>query len=82
MGQITILLVEDDAGHAQLIQKNLRRANLTNDIITVSDGHQAVDFVLREGPFSERDQHLNLLILLDLNLPVLDGFQDASSKMS
>ena len=36
--EVTILLVEDDPGHARLIEKNLRRSSITNDIVTVSDG--------------------------------------------
>jgi CheY-like chemotaxis protein len=72
---VTILLVEDDPGHARLIEKNLRRANLNNDLIVVTDGAQAVDYVFRQGVYQERDQTQALLILLDLNLPVLDGYE-------
>jgi CheY-like chemotaxis protein len=72
---VTILLVEDDPGHARLIEKNLRRANLNNDLIVVTDGAQAVDYVFRQGVYLERDQTQALLILLDLNLPVLDGYE-------
>ena len=67
--EVTILLVEDDPGHARLIEKNLRRANLTNSIVTVTDGQQAIDYLFNNG----RAQ--SLLVLLDLNLPVLDGYQ-------
>lgn len=67
--EVTILLVEDDAGHARLIEKNLRRANLTNDIVHVTDGQQALDYLFSNGRPS------SLLVLLDLNLPVLDGYQ-------
>jgi CheY-like chemotaxis protein len=67
--EVTILLVEDDAGHARLIEKNLRRSNIANDIIKVSDGQQALDYVSGGDPPSP------LLMLLDLNLPVLDGYQ-------
>jgi len=66
---VTILLVEDDPGHARLIEKNLRRANITNDIVKATDGQQAVDYLFGNG----RAQ--SLLVLLDLNLPVLDGYQ-------
>jgi CheY-like chemotaxis protein len=58
-----------------LIEKNLRRANLNNDLIVVTDGAQAVDYVFRRGNYQERDQTQALLILLDLNLPVLDGYE-------
>ena len=67
--KVTILLVEDDPGHARLIEKNLRRANLTNDIVHVTDGQQAIDYLFGNGRPS------SLLVLLDLNLPVLDGYQ-------
>jgi CheY-like chemotaxis protein len=67
--EVTILLVEDDPGHARLIEKNLRRANITNEIVNVTDGQQAVDYLF------SNDRALSLLVLLDLNLPVLDGYQ-------
>jgi CheY-like chemotaxis protein len=72
---VTILLVEDDAGHALLIEKNLRRAGIANNIITLDDGQKAVDFLLKQGDYSGDDHPAPLLILLDLNLPVLNGYQ-------
>jgi CheY-like chemotaxis protein len=72
---VTILLVEDDPGHARLVQKNLRRANITNPIITVGDGAQAVKYLFREGAYSSEALPQSLLVLLDLNLPVMDGYQ-------
>jgi CheY-like chemotaxis protein len=72
---VTILLVEDDPGHARLIERNLRRAHITNDIVTLSDGQQAVDYLLREQTYAESTHALPLLLLLDLNLPGLDGYQ-------
>jgi CheY-like chemotaxis protein len=72
---VVILLVEDDPGHAKLIEKNLRRAGLLNELVVVTDGARALDFVMHRGEFSERENSHPLLILLDLNLPVLDGYQ-------
>jgi CheY-like chemotaxis protein len=72
---VSILLVEDDPGHARLIEKNLRRANITNDITMLSDGQQAIDYLFKQGEFAESSHAAPLLILLDLNLPVLDGYQ-------
>lgn len=68
---ITILLVEDNAGHARLIEKNLRRAKIFNEIIKFSDGQQIIDY------FFQRDfqQPMPSLVLLDLNLPVMSGYQ-------
>jgi len=73
--EVTILLVEDDPGHARLIEKNLRRSNITNAIITVSDGQQAVDYLFCEGEYAGCECASPLLVLLDLNMPVLDGYQ-------
>ena len=68
---VTILLVEDDPGHARLIERHLRRAHITNEIITLRDGQAAVDYLFGEG----LRHPLPLLILLDLNLPGLSGVQ-------
>jgi len=70
-----ILLVEDDPGHVLLIEKNLRRAGVTNEIIKLDDGGRAVEFLFREGEFAAVTTPMPLLILLDLNLPVLNGLQ-------
>ena len=73
--EVTILLVEDDAGHARLIEKNLRRAGIINGIVTVGDGRQALDYLFAEGEYAATESPGALLVLLDLNLPVLDGYQ-------
>ncbi len=73
--QVTILLVEDDPGHARLIEKNLRRSNIRNDIIVARDGQQALDRLFGTGEYAGEKHASPLLVLLDLNLPVLDGYQ-------
>ena len=70
-----VLLVEDDPGHARLIEKNLRRLNIANDIVIVSDGRQALDYLHGAGEYAGSERASPLLVLLDLNLPVLDGYQ-------
>ena len=72
---ITILLVEDDPGHAVLIEKNLRRAGISHDIVTVNDGQSAVDVLLKRDSSPGYAHADPQLVLLDLNLPVLDGYQ-------
>ena len=72
---VTVLLVEDDPGHTILIQKNLRRGGLSAEIVTVDNGGRAVDFILKQGEFAGDDRSATVVILLDLNLPVLDGYQ-------
>ncbi len=73
--EVTILLVEDDPGHARLIEKNLRRAKVGNKIITFDDGQMVLDYLFSRGKYLGNDPAQALLMLLDLNLPVLDGYQ-------
>ena len=73
--EVAILLVEDDPGHARLIEKNLRRSNVTNEIKIARDGQQAIDFLFSEGEYAGQEPPSLILVLLDLNLPVLDGYQ-------
>ena len=75
MQHVTMLLVEDDPGHARLIEKNLRRANITNPIVTINDGQKAIDYLFRQGEYKGKDLPTQLLVLLDLNLPILDGYE-------
>lgn len=72
---VTILLVEDDLGHARLIEKNLRRAGLSNEIIHLDNGLDAVDFIFGEGTWQGRPSPSPILVLLDLNMPEMDGLQ-------
>jgi CheY-like chemotaxis protein len=69
---VTIVLVEDDPGHAKLIEKNLERAGIGNKVIKFTNGQNALDFFneLADNDISER-----YLMLLDLNLPIVDGFE-------
>lgn len=71
--EVTILLVEDDPGHARLIEKNLRRAGISNKIILLTDGQKALDFILDNPDDESRGVIKNCLLLLDLNLPRVDG---------
>lgn len=71
---VTILLVEDDPGHARLIEKNLRRGGIANDLIIIRDGKEAEEYLFCEGRHEGQHRPSPLLILLDLNLPLKDGF--------
>jgi CheY-like chemotaxis protein len=66
---ITILLVEDDPGHTRLIE------NIKNEIHFATNGQEAVDYLFCEGEYEHSKPPSDLLVLLDLNLPVLDGYQ-------
>ncbi|OGP81851.1 MAG: hypothetical protein A2Z08_00025 [Deltaproteobacteria bacterium RBG_16_54_11] len=72
---VTILLVEDDPGHTRLIEKNLRRANIKNEIAFATNGQEALDYLFCEGGYANNKHASHVLVLLDLNMPVLDGYQ-------
>ena len=66
---VKIVMIEDDLGHAKLIEKNIRRANISNEILHFADGGTALEYLFdpairNNGP---------LLVLLDLNLPDVSG---------
>ena len=66
-------MVEDDAGHARLIEKNLRRSGIMNELIHFDNGRSVIDYFFK-GKVNP-DVHEKTLILLDLNLPEIDGFE-------
>jgi CheY-like chemotaxis protein len=68
MQPVTIVLVEDDPGHARLIEKNIRRAGVNNEIIHFASGTASLEYLMADG--SEPT-----LVLLDLNLPDMSGTQ-------
>jgi CheY-like chemotaxis protein len=72
---LQILLAEDDPGHATLIQRNLKRSGFVNDIVWVSDGQSALDYMRCEGEFASRQTDRETLVLLDINMPRLDGIE-------
>lgn len=71
--EVTIVMVEDDEGHARLIEKNIRRAGVHNEIVPFADGTSALDFLLGKDRSGEAAIGRYLLILLDLNLPDMTG---------
>ena len=68
---VGIVMIEDDEGHARLIEKNIRRAGILNDIRHFTDGTTALDFLFNaaDGPAKSGPA----MILLDLNLPDMSG---------
>lgn len=74
MDSKVILLVEDNADDEALTLRALRKNNLINKIDVVRDGVEAVEYLLCQGQYSNRDINENpQLILLDLKLPKMDG---------
>jgi CheY-like chemotaxis protein len=71
--EVTIVMIEDDEGHARLIEKNVRRAGVNNEIIPFTNGTDALDFILGPDRSGTVSSDRPLLILLDLNLPDMSG---------
>ena len=72
---VVILIADDDAGHARLIDKNLRRAGLSNPILRFEDGQQILDFLLQRGDGPKRTSGTSYLLLLDIRMPKVDGVE-------
>ena len=74
--EVEILLVEDNPSDAELALRALKKNNLSNNVIRVCDGEEALDFIFARGPFKGRNK-LNIpkLILLDLKLPKINGLE-------
>lgn len=71
-----ILLVEDDPNDVELILRALRRNLHGNEVVVVRDGHEALDYLRGTGTHAGRDvRDVPSLVLLDLNLPGLDGLE-------
>jgi CheY-like chemotaxis protein len=68
---VTIVMIEDDEGHARLIERNIRRAGILNTIRHFTDGTSALHYLENddEGPALNGPA----LVLLDLNLPDMSG---------
>jgi len=70
---VEILLAEDSDADAELTMRALRKGSVVNNIVRVRDGVEALEFVFREGAFSQRRGGQPRLILLDLKMPRLGG---------
>lgn len=73
--EVTILIAEDDPGHARLIEKNLARGGLHNGIARFDNGQAILDFLFQRGSGSKRVPDRPYLILLDIRMPQVDGVE-------
>ena len=72
---VVIVLAEDDAGHARLIEKNLQRGGIANEVVHAVDGQEALDYLQCTGRFADRNPNGPLLLVLDINMPRIDGVE-------
>ncbi|MEK1929349.1 MAG: response regulator [Pararhizobium sp.] len=70
---VVIVMIEDDEGHARLIEKNIRRAGVTNEMVPFTTGLKALSYLLGPDASGKVHEGKHLLILLDLNLPDMTG---------
>ncbi|TCL73849.1 response regulator [Rhizobium sp. BK251] len=70
---VKIVMIEDDVGHARLIEKNIRRAGVTNEIVPFETGSDALAYLLGADGAGEACRGQQILVLLDLNLPDMSG---------
>lgn len=74
MNSSEILLVEDSPDDAELTRIAFAEASIPNPLVVVRDGAEALDYMFARGGWSHRDPASQpALVLLDLNLPKLDG---------
>ncbi len=73
--EVIILVADDDAGHARLIEKNLTRAGLRNPIVRFDNGQAVLDFLFRRGSGPQRASEVPYLLLLDIRMPQIDGIE-------
>ena len=72
----TILLVEDNPAHAELVLRSFEDHRVANTIVHLSDGESALDYLFRRGPFADPDESPRPhVILLDLRLPRMNGLE-------
>lgn len=76
MEKKTILLVEDNPDDEELTRLAFEECRVANKLVIVRDGQEALDYLFSAGTYSDRDaREMPQLILLDLNLPKVDGLE-------
>lgn len=81
--EVTILLAEDDDGHAELIRDNLDESGIANPIMRFQDGQEVIDFLFGEPDTpGSRKKNVSYLLLLDIRMPRIDGIEVLSRLKS
>jgi CheY-like chemotaxis protein len=70
---VTIIMIEDDEGHARLIERNIRRSGVNNEVLPFTNGTAALRYLFGSDGSGRDHKGQALLILLDLNLPDMIG---------
>lgn len=71
-----VLLVEDSPDDVALLRRSFIKARILNPLHVVTDGQEAIDYLAGKGKYANREEFpFPALVLLDLNMPGVDGFQ-------
>lgn len=74
--EIEILLVEDNISDAEMTIRALKKNNITNNLVHLKDGAEAIDFIFAQGNYKDRKtENVPKVIFLDLKMPKVDGIQ-------
>lgn len=71
----TIIIAEDDEGHALLIKRNLKRSGVVSPILHFSNGEEILNFFLDENSEYQKNNSESYIILLDIKMPKVDGIE-------
>ena len=73
---LVLLLIEDNAAHAEMVMRSFEQHKVANVIQHVDDGQKALDYIFRKGDYTDENKYpLPHVILLDLRLPKVDGLE-------
>ncbi|MBI2279171.1 MAG: response regulator [Bacteroidetes bacterium] len=74
--EVEILIVEDNMSDAEMTIRALKKNNLTNKLLHLKDGAEALDFIFARENYSDRKiENIPKVILLDLKMPKVNGIQ-------
>jgi CheY-like chemotaxis protein len=73
--EVVILVADDDAGHARLIEKNLQRVGLHNSMLRFENGQDILDFLFHRCKQPKRATDTAYMLLLDIHMPKVDGVE-------
>jgi len=73
--EMVILIAEDDAGHFQLIKKNLWLTYVDSDILQFKNGQEVLDFLFKKDTEGYLEDQKQYILLLDIRMPQVDGIE-------
>lgn len=69
-----VLYVDDNEDDIIMAKRAFKKSHFKNEIVTVTDGQECLDYLFCEGDYKDKKKNLPVVILLDLNMPRLSGF--------